>query len=418
MQRSSNGRVRPRLLALDASYTIDTIRRLGLEQSVLCRDLGGFFDHVWSVHPVGDVSDFGSIGPPETSTLSERHTFIQAQAGRFRALSRFYPLNFAIGQLGLFWKLRRLAREERITLLRAGDPLYVGLFGWALARSLGVPFAIRVNCNNDRVRASVGHPIYPRLLRSIWVEKAIEKFVLPKADLVVALNQENLEFALRNGAHPDRVSIFPVGNIVSPLHLADPATRGTDKALFRRWGVEPGRYLLCVSRLQAIKFVDDSVRALAAVRATGHDVKLVVAGEGPMRGELAQLAAELRVTDQLVLAGNLDQASLAQAYAHAGTVISPLTGRALTEAAFGAAPIVAYDLDWQGDVIETGVTGELVPFRDVAALGAATAKLLGDPGYARQMGAAVRTRAIDMLEPAKLDEHERQTYVQILGIKP
>jgi glycosyltransferase involved in cell wall biosynthesis len=404
-------------MVLDASYTFDTIRRLKIEQSVLCRDLDGFFDHVWSVHPIGDVSGSGSVGSPETHDVGKRHTFIQAQAGRFRGLARFFPLNFAISQLALFWTLRRLARKEKITLLRAGDPLYVGLFGWALARSLRIPFAIRVNCHNDRVRAGSGEPIYPRLLRSIRVEKAIEKFVFPKADLVVAFNQENLEFALHNGAKPDRTSIFPLGNIISPLHLADPDARPVDKELFRRWGVEPGRYLICVSRLRTIKFVDDSVRALAAARRSGHDVKLIIAGEGPMRPALERLAAELGVADHLIMAGGLDQAALAQAYAHAGVVVSPLTGRALTEAAFGAAPIVAYDLDWQGDIIETGVTGELVSFRDIDAFGAATAKLLSDRDCARKMGIAARARAIEMLDPVKLDEHERQTYAQVLGIE-
>ena len=38
-----------------------------------------------------------------------------------------------------------------------------------------------------------------------------------------------------------------------------------------------------------------------------------------------------------------------------------LTGRALAEAALGGVPIVAYDIDWHSEAVETGVTGELVP---------------------------------------------------------
>ena len=40
-----------RLLVLDSSYCLEAIRSRGLERSVTCRDLGGFFGHVWTVHP-------------------------------------------------------------------------------------------------------------------------------------------------------------------------------------------------------------------------------------------------------------------------------------------------------------------------------------------------------------------------------
>ncbi len=157
------------------------------------------------------------------------------------------------------------------------------------------------------------------------------------------------------------------------------------------------------------------MRVLAVVRSRGHDVSLILAGEGDLRPKLAALADELGVSAKVVFAGNLDQQALAQVYAHAAVLISPLTGRALSEAALGAAPIVAYDLDWQGDLIETGVTGELVPFRNVEALGQATLRLLDDPQRARALGEAARARALDMLDPVKLNAHERATYAKLLG---
>jgi glycosyltransferase involved in cell wall biosynthesis len=133
-----------------------------------------------------------------------------------------------------------------------------------------------------------------------------------------------------------------------------------------------------------------------------------------MRVELENLAAELGITDCIVFAGNLKQDALQQLNAQAAAVISPLTGRALSESAMGGAAIAAYDLDWQSDLIETGVTGELVPFRDVAALAAAVVKFLDKPGYADAMGTAVRARALDMLDPGKLNAFERATYTKLL----
>lgn len=74
---------------------------------------------------------------------------------------------------------------------------------------------------------------------------------------------------------------------------------------------------------------------------------LVFAGDGPMRDKLLELGESLGVGDRPVFAGNQNQASLAQLIPQCAAVLSPLTGRALSEYALSGAAIVAYDLDWR-----------------------------------------------------------------------
>ncbi|MBL0023144.1 MAG: glycosyltransferase [Sphingomonadales bacterium] len=134
-----------------------------------------------------------------------------------------------------------------------------------------------------------------------------------------------------------------------------------------------------------------------------------------MRADLLALGKELGVGDRIVFGGNQNQKSLSQLNAHTACVISPLTGRALSEAALGGAPIAAYDLDWQSDLVETGRTGELVLFRDVDAFGAAVCRLLTDKDYARKMGMGARERAREMLDPEVVDAHERAEYAKLMA---
>lgn len=171
--------------------------------------------------------------------------------------------------------------------------------------------------------------------------------------------------------------------------------------------------MLCIGRLQAVKFPDDAVRVLGGAVKSGCDTKLIIAGDGDMREELVALAKSLGVEDRLVLGGNQNQHALAQLNAHCALVLSPLTGRALSESALGGAALVAYDLDWQGDLVRTGETGILVPFRDVDALTDAAIELLRDPERARELGAGARERALSMLDPQRLDAHERDTYTRL-----
>ncbi|MEO7173156.1 glycosyltransferase [Flavobacterium sp.] len=395
------------------------IRERGLENSVLCRDLDGFFRHVWSVHPFASMltSDdwTARYGTPEKHELNERHTFIEGKVGRFRWLSPLFPLNFLLSQILLLVDLARLIRRENIRVIRVGDPLYLGLLGLALARIASIPMVIRVNGNNDKVRETTGRPIFPRLFRSTAVEKRVEHFVFPRADLVAAPNQDNVDYSVASGAHPDRVAIFPYGNLLADEHLREPQTRMCDADFFSKLGVRPSKYLLSVGRLEALKHPDDLMRVLASVRSAGHDLDLVYAGDGSMRVELIAQAHRLGLVDHVRFVGNQNQYGLAQLNTFATTVLSALTGRALSEAALCAAPIVAYDVDWQGDLIQTGKTGELVPFGAPDAMADAVLKFLRDPKYARAMGRGARQLALHMLDPERLNENERNTYSELLA---
>jgi glycosyltransferase involved in cell wall biosynthesis len=407
------------LLVLDASYTLEMIKERGMENSVTCRDLDGFFRHVWSVHPFASLLTSESwsprFGKPVWHDMGPRHTFIEGKVGRFGWLSFLFPVNFLIGQIGLFLSLWALIRREDIRVIRVGDPLYLGLFGLALKAVTGVPMLIRINGNNDKVRENTGRAMYPRFFRTAAVEKKVERFVLPRADMIAAPNQDNVDFAVAGGANPAYTTIFRYGNLLAPEHQQPPAERGTDRTLFDRLGIEPSKFLLCIGRLEPVKFPDDAVRILGQAVQAGHDVKLFFAGDGDMRADLLALGKELGVGDRIVFGGNQNQKSLSQLNAHTACVISPLTGRALSEAALGGAPIAAYDLDWQSDLVETGKTGELVPFRDIDAFGAAVCRLLGDKEYARKMGLGARERAREMLDPEILDAHERAEYAKLMA---
>jgi glycosyltransferase involved in cell wall biosynthesis len=409
----------PKLLVLDTSYTLEMVHQRHLEAPILCRDLDGFFEHVWSVHPFATLLTSDEWGPrfgkPDRYDLATRHTVIEGKVGRFAGLKALFPVNFLLGQIGLLLDLRRLVRAEGISVIRAGSPLYLGLFGWALARLCKIPLVIRVGGNHDKAFESTGLPMEPRLMRSRRIEKIVERFVFRRADLVAGANQDNLDFALANGATPDRSTLFRYGNLIDERHLAEPAGRPRDDTYLAQLGLLPGRFLLYIGRLEPVKQPDHVVEALAEVRRRGFEVKAVLAGDGRMRTALTEQAHALGVEDGIVFAGNVGQDRVAELIPLAAAVVSPHTGRALTEAALGAAPVVAYDIDWQGELIEDGVTGVLVPHGAAGQMAEGVVRLLSDPAYARRLGTALRQRALAMLDPAKLDEHEREEYRKLLA---
>jgi glycosyltransferase involved in cell wall biosynthesis len=405
-------------MVLDTSYALEAIRARRLETSVTCRDLGGYFDRVWTVHPFATLVTSPAWserhGRPSSTTLDVRHVFIEGKVGRSDALGFLPPLNFLLAQVDILVQLVRLARRERISVVRAGDPFVMGLYGWLIARTCGIPLVVRLAANYERVRRQTGRPLLPRLLRSEWVERTIERFVLSRADLVAAGNDDNLRYALTMGVPPERATVFRVGNLVDRLHFVDPAMRGGAKDIIAELHLDGRPFLLCVSRLEPMKMPDHALQALAAVRKqSGMDVALVMVGGGSLLDDLRQLADRLGIAGDVIFAGERDQHWLARLIPSAAAVLSPVTGRALAEVALAGAPTVAYDIDWQRELIKPGETGELVEPGDVSRLAGAAVALLNDPVRAQRLGRQLREATLAMMDPDRLDAHERAQYSRL-----
>ena len=126
--------VKRKLLVLDAAWAFEAILERNLEDSVACRDLDGFFEHVWSVHPFASLVTSekwaSKCGKPEHHQINTSHTFIEGKVGRFSLLRRLPPLNFILSQVGIFVDLVHLIQKHNITIIRVDDPQYTGLFGW------------------------------------------------------------------------------------------------------------------------------------------------------------------------------------------------------------------------------------------------------------------------------------------------
>ena len=403
------------MLAIDTSFSLHMIRSRNLESSVTCRDLDGFFEHVWTVNPCAgshpDEPPESSIGPLKITEITLMHTFVEGRVGRSLRLKKLPQLNFVLSQIGVFFFLNRLIRTCGIRVIRAGDPYYQGLLGLGLASINRIPLVIRVGGNFDAIYKATGKPIYPRLFRWRRVEKWIERHTLRHADLVAGANQDNLDFALESGASRERSTLFRYGNLIDSRHFSDPASRPKVHGELK---LKAERFLIYVGRLEPVKHPDDVLRVLAEVRRKGMEVGAVLVGDGSMKNQLQELAQILGIESHVLFTGNRDQGWIANLLPTAAVVVSPHTGRALTEAALSGTPIVAYDIDWQSELIRSGETGELVPYKDWQQMAEAVCRLLTDTERAKRLGRQGRAAALQMMDPVKLTNHERAAYQGLL----
>lgn len=400
------------LLYIDMAYTVEIVRAKRHFQFFEMRHSGGYFDRVWGVHPLADAAGKKSR-EIEFIRFSDRQTAIEGVAEMLKLPRLLRPLDFLYSQGRLVRRLARLIREERIAMISATDAYYAGLLGLILKRLTGRPLVVGVYANQDELYAATGALAMPRLLPFRWLERAVARLVLSRADLVVAGNRNNLDFAIANGAG-GATAVIPVAKNAEPLHLRPPGQREPPETL-ALLGVPGGAPLmLFVGRLLPLKHPDEAVRAMASVIGRRPDAHGLVAGSGPMQAELEALAASLGAQGRIHFLGHLDQAELSRLIPRCIT-LSPLTGMALVECGLGGSPLVAFDRDWQAEFVEDGVNGFVVPFLDHEAMAERALRLIGDPKLRARMAGASRERALDFADRARIEAREREAYDRVIA---
>jgi glycosyltransferase involved in cell wall biosynthesis len=158
-------------------------------------------------------------------------------------------------------------------------------------------------------------------------------------------------------------------------------------------GLEPGRYVLYVSRLEP---ENNAHIAMEGYVASGIDLPLIVVGDAPYatdyKRSLEDRAAAnpgIRMTGYVFGDGYAELQSNAALYIQATEVGG--THPALVEAMGRGACIVANDVPEHREVL--GDAGRYYARNDVAALGEAIRMLIADPAARTELGAAAAARA-------------------------
>ncbi|MCU1438196.1 MAG: hypothetical protein JWP66_1283 [Naasia sp.] len=197
-------------------------------------------------------------------------------------------------------------------------------------------------------------------------------------DSVVILSERQRADLHRMLGPADNLDVVP--NAAAPLGPVPPAER------------DPGLGVV-VAQLEDRKRIDHAVRAVAAARRAGAEVRLDVYGDGAPRAELERLAEDCGAADAIRFLGF--HADAAESFTRASFFLLTSTTEGfplvLVEGmARGCIPL-AYDIPYgPADIIDPGTNGVLVPSGDVGALASAIADVAGRADTAALRAAAAR----------------------------
>ncbi len=158
----------------------------------------------------------------------------------------------------------------------------------------------------------------------------------------------------------------------------------------------PPHSIVCVSRLSWEKGVADVLEAMPLVVQVVPDARLTVVGDGPERAALEALVERLGLRQSVQLAGAVPRSEIPQRLAGHDVFVCAShfegLGNVFIEAQASGLPVVGTDAGGIPDVVESGVTGLLVPPHQPHRLAAALSRLLIERPLAERLAAAATAR--------------------------
>lgn len=177
-------------------------------------------------------------------------------------------------------------------------------------------------------------------------------------------------------------------------------------------------FILSVATHDEWKGLDVLIRAMALLREENETIRLVLAGDGPVRCELERLATGLGLHEQVEFIGDQSRSAVARLLNDCTLFVHPSRFEglplAVLEALACGKPVVATTVDGIPEIIEDGANGILVEPGDARALAAAVRRMLGDAALRERLGRAGRRRVEDAFRWERMGERYVHTYEELL----
>ena len=396
----------PRLLLISASdYQSAVIK--GVVPLLADFDEGGFFERVVIGFPFARTSQ--QVRVSERVIVRDIGTDWLPFGGRFRALRRFAaPAHIA----RTIASLVRVVFNERIDLVRATDPCFAGLIGWATARLTGRPLCVSIHADWDKRHELGGASSGATIFGFRAPAKVIERFVLRRSQMVLPIRESLRQYAVTSGARPDRVRVIPHG-----MKLTDFVER-TSIDLTEELDIPRGLPVVSfVGRLVRENYVDD---VLAFAKALGlkrvDDWTMLVVGGGPEESRLKKRVSEDAVLRRIVrFVGFQPRAIVAAVRQISSASLCLMGGFSLIEACASGSPVISYDVEWHAELVRNGETGFLVPEHDIQGLVTVVSRLLDDVTLGPPIGARARAVALERHGLERTTAIKRQCYLDVIN---
>jgi glycosyltransferase involved in cell wall biosynthesis len=257
-----------------------------------------------------------------------------------------------------------------------------------IAKQMRAPFVLEYNASISWEARHWGRKLwFPRFT------ERVERAVLRSAQLVTVVSDRLRDDVVAQGVDPDNVLVNPNGVDVQRFH---PGVNGDD--VRRQYGLDDKTVVGHVGTFRRRHGVSTLVDAAALAVAAGHDIHLLLVGDGPDSPRLRKRVRELGLDDCVTFTGLLPHRDVPAQLAACDILVSPQdenpdgsefhgSPTKLFEYMAMAKPVVASDMGQVAKVLDNGESGMLVKPGDAAELCRALVALAKDQDLRKKLGA-------------------------------
>jgi glycosyltransferase involved in cell wall biosynthesis len=258
--------------------------------------------------------------------------------------------------------------------------------GVALARSLGAPLVLELNAPLADEQTAYRATGFAELAARA------EQWTLTQADAVITVSAQLADHARSLGVEPGRIHVQPNGVDSERFHpaLADPRMR-------ERLQLDGGQVVGFVGGLRPWHGVESLPGLLERLAESHPDVRLVIAGDGPLRNKLEQEFARRGLVSRVTFTGSLPHEEIPAVIRQFDVAVAPypapqhafyFSPLKLFEYMACGIPVVAPELGQIAEVMRHGETGLMYRPGDLEGLTGCCHQLLEDGALRQRVGKA------------------------------
>ncbi len=298
----------------------------------------------------------------------------------------------------VFFRLSRLLKKQRPEIFQS-FLFHANALGTLAARAAGIRriyTGIRVAERRGQHYQRIIKRLDPWVTRHVCVSQAVAR-----------------DFCQRTGFPGDRTTVIPNGIDLANYASPNPLDLGG-------WGIPPGAPCIAyVGRLDPQKGTDLLAKMLPLLAERLPEVHFLIAGQGPLRGNIEQHKADPDLGPRVHLLGFQQEVPALLAASRLLVLPSRWEGmpNVLLEAMAARLPFVAFDVEGVREVVGDDADPQIVPAEDVDAFMESVTTISGDPQLRVELGRRNRQRVESHFQIEAMVRAYESLYEEALAVE-
>lgn len=308
---------------------------------------------------------------------------------------------------GAAMRLARLAWSVKAEVVHCYNPRPM-LYGGLAARAIGIRAAVgslsAFACQvPNRAYGFLPQPLVTTSRRNVYRNRLAAASMRYVVSVSPSLGRRFCEY---NRVPLDKLRVITYGADVQAVERVS-AARVSE--LRQQCGFQPQDIVIgSVGRLVEQKDYPTQLQAFALASARVPALRMVIAGDGPLRSKLERMSRAFAIADKVRFLGHVDDVPALLRSVDLFVLASKFEpfGVALLEAKAAGLPIVATAVNEIPEIVTQGVSGLLASPADASSMAASFIKLARDRDLRARFGARARVEALRHSLEAVVHAHE------------